>query len=396
MFIDLFYKLRTAGLPTSITEYLTLMDALAKQVAHIDIDAFYYLARATLVKDERLFDRFDQVFGAHFAGMEAIFDEIIADIPAEWLRGPGALDLSDEEKQQIEALGGWEKLMQSLQERLLEQDEEHHGGNKWIGSGGTSPFGAYGYNPEGLRIAQHESRHNRAVKVWDKREFRNLDDSIELGTRNIKIALRQLRKFAREGATDEVDIDTTISATAKNAGLLDVHMRPARHNAIKVLLFLDAGGSMDRHVQLCEELFSAARTEFKHLEYFYFHNCLYESVWRDNQRRHNEYVSTMEVIHKYGGEHKLIFVGDASMSPYEIMMAGGSVEHWNEEPGLQWMKRILGGYTSAIWLNPIPEAQWDYTASISMMKEIMSQRMFPLTIEGLSRGIAALTHPPLH
>ena len=396
MFIDLFYKLREGGLPVSITEYLTLLEALEQQVANIDIDAFYYLARATLVKDERFFDRFDQIFGSHFEGMEAIFEEIIAEIPAEWLQGPGALNLSEEEKQQIEAMGGWEKLMETLKQRLQEQNEEHHGGSKWVGTGGTSPFGAYGYNPEGIRIGQHESRHNRAVKVWDKREFRNLDDSVEIGTRNIKMALRKLRKFAREGATDEVDIDNTISSTAKNGGLLDVHMTPERHNAVKVLLFFDVGGSMDRHVQLCEELFSATRTEFKHLEYFYFHNCLYESVWRNNHRRHNEYIPTMEVIHKYGHDHKIIFIGDASMSPYEIMMPGGSVEHWNEEPGVDWMKRILTTYPYAIWLNPVPEKHWEYTASISMMKEIMSNRMFPLTLEGLAKGIEVLKHQHLH
>lgn len=396
MFIDLFYKLRKGDIPVSITEYLTLLDALEKQVANINIDAFYYLARATLVKDERFFDRFDQIFAAHFEGMEAIFEEVMAEIPAEWLQRQAMLDLSEEEKRQIEALGGWEKLMETLKQRLEEQKEQHHGGSKWIGTGGTSPFGAYGYNPEGIRIGQDESRHQRAVKVWDKREFRNLDDSVELGTRNIKMALRKLRKFAREGATDEVDIDNTISSTAKNAGLLDVQMTPERHNAVKVLLFFDIGGSMDRHVKLCEELFSATRTEFKHLEYFYFHNCLYESVWKDNRRRYNEHTATMEVIHKYGHDHKIIFVGDASMSPYEIMMSGGSVEHWNEEPGIDWMKRITSNYPCTVWLNPVPEHQWEYTASISMMKEIMSKRMFPLTIDGLTRAIDSLKHPNVH
>ena len=396
MFIDLFYKLRQGGLPVSITEYLSLLGALDKHVANIDIDEFYYLARASLVKDESLFDRFDRIFGAHFEGLESIVDSVIGDIPEEWLHMQNMLNLSEEEKKQIEAMGGWEKLMETLRERLQEQKERHQGGSKMIGTGGTSPFGAYGYNPEGIRIGQNESRHRRAVKVWDKREYRNLDDSVELGTRNIKLALRNLRKFAREGATDELDMENTITHTARNAGLLDIHVVPERHNAVKILLFLDAGGSMDDHVRICEELFSATHTEFKHLEYFYFHNCVYDKVWKDNRRRHNETIPLVQVMHKYGHDHKLIFVGDASMSPYEIMMPGGAVEHWNEEAGADWMTRLLATYPSSIWLNPVPVQHWQYTASISIIRELMSERMFPLTVDGITRGIESLKSPHYH
>lgn len=390
MFVDLFYKLRRGGLPVSITEYLSLLAAIDQHVAALDIDQFYYLARTSLVKDESLFDRFDRIFSAHFKGLETIMDSMLAEIPAEWLQLQSMLQLSEAEKQQIEAMGGWEKLMETLRERLREQKERHEGGSKMIGTGGTSPFGAYGYNPAGIRIGQHESRHRRAVKVWDKREYRNLDDTVELGTRNIKLALRKLRKFAREGATDELDIDNTIHHTARNAGLLDIHMVPERHNAVKVLLFLDAGGSMDSHVRVCEELFSASRTEFKHLEYFYFHNCVYDVVWKDNRRRHNETIPLMQIMHKYGHDHKLIFVGDASMSPYEIMIPGGAVEYWNEEAGAAWMGRLLATYPAAIWLNPVPEQHWQYTASISIIAELMSERMFPLTVNGIDRGIEQL------
>lgn len=380
----------------SITEYLSLLAALDKNLAALDIDEFYYLARTSLVKDESLFDRFDRIFGAHFKGLETIVDSVMAEIPEQWLELKSMLNLSDEEKQQIEAMGGWDKLMETLRERLQEQKERHEGGSKMIGTGGTSPFGAYGYNPEGIRIGQNESRHRRAVKVWDKREYRNLDDSVELGTRNIKLALRSLRKFAREGATNELDIDNTINHTARNAGLLDIHMVPERHNAVKVLLFLDAGGSMDPHVRVCQELFSASHTEFKHLEYFYFHNCVYDRVWKDNRRRHNETIPLMQIMHKYGPDHKLIFVGDASMSPYEIMMPGGAVEHWNEEAGADWMGRLLTTYPNAIWLNPVPEEHWQYTASIAMLEEMLSKRMFPLSVEGISKGIEALKSPHFH
>ena len=390
MHIELFFKLRQAQIPVSITELLTLLDALQNHVAGLDIDDFYYLSRATLVKDERYYDRFDQVFGAHFEGQEALFDELFGEIPLEWLQKQAELQLSDEEKARIEALGGWDKLMEELRKRLEEQQGQHHGGKKWIGTGGTSPFGAYGYNPEGVRIGQDRTRNRRAVKVWDKREYRNLDDSVQLGTRNIKLALRKLRRFAREGAADELDLHDTIFSTARNAGLLDIKMVPERHNAIKVLLFLDVGGSMDYHVRTCEELFSAARSEFKHLEYFYFHNFVYEHVWRDNRRRHGEQISTEQVIRTYSSDHKLIFVGDASMSPYEIAVPGGAIEHWNEEPGAVWLQRLLTAYPRAIWLNPEPEQQWGYTQSIEMTTKLMEQRMYPLTLAGLDDGIKAL------
>jgi len=391
MLVSFFFLLREAGLKVSITEFLTLLELLKKRVISFDVEAFYYLSRACLVKDESLYDRFDRAFSAHFKGIENIFGPENADIPEEWLRKQVELGLSDEEKAKIEAMGGWEKLMETLKQRLEEQDERHQGGSKWIGTGGTSPFGAYGYNPEGVRIGQSESRHRRAVKVWDKREFRNLDDSLELGTRNLKVALRRLRRFAREGAADELDLPDTIDSTAKNAGLLDIKMVPERHNATKVLLFLDIGGSMDDHVRVCEELFSAASSEFKHLEYFYFHNCVYEGLWKDNLRRHGERMNTMDVLHKFSADYKLIFVGDATMSPYEIQHPGGSVEHWNEEAGITWMKRLLDTYPKAIWLNPEPVKRWDYTPSIQMLSTIMEQRMYPLTVNGLERGMRELS-----
>jgi uncharacterized protein with von Willebrand factor type A (vWA) domain len=330
------------------------------------------------------------VFGAHFKGLEELFDEVIGEIPEEWLRRQGIRDLTEEDKQQIEALGGWDKLMETLRERLAEQQERHQGGSKWIGTAGTSPFGAYGYNPEGVRIGQHESRNRRAVKVWDRREFRNLDDGVEIGTRNIKLALRRLRQFARQGAAEELDLDDTIRSTARNAGFLDLKLVPERHNTVKVLLFLDVGGSMDDHVKICEELFSAARSEFKHLEHYYFHNFVYESLWKDNGRRTRERVSTYDLMHTYAADHKLIFIGDASMSPYEIIHPGGSVEHWNEEPGAVWMSRLLHTYPHAIWLNPEPAQRWEYTPSIGITREIMGERMFPLTLAGLDQGIKEL------
>jgi hypothetical protein len=390
MLVEFFYKLRDAKIPVSITEFLTLLEAMNQRVTAHSVDEFYFLARASLVKDERHYDRFDQVFGAFFQGREALFDEVMGEIPEEWLRKQAENNLSEEEKRRIEALGGWEKLMETLRKRLEEQKERHQGGNKWIGTGGTSPFGAYGYNPEGIRIGQDGSRHRRAVKVWDKREFRNLDDSVELGTRNIKVALRRLRKFARQGAAEELDLDDTIRSTARKGGLLDIKMVPERHNAVKVLLFLDVGGSMEDHVRVCEELFSAVSSEFKHLEYFYFHNFIYEGVWKDNYRRYTERTPTMDVIHTFPSDYKLIFVGDATMSPYEISYPGGSVEHFNEEPGALWMQRMLDVYPYAIWLNPQPESYWEYTPSIEMTQEIMKQRMFPLTLDGLERGIRAL------
>ncbi|MDX1508856.1 MAG: VWA domain-containing protein, partial [Woeseiaceae bacterium] len=331
MLVPFFFMLREGGMKTSITELLTLLEAMDKGLARHSVDEFYFLARTALVKDESQLDRFDRIFGAYFKGVEDSLADLFQDIPEDWLRHQAELMLSEEERAQIEALGGFEELMKALAERLEEQDERHEGGNKWIGTAGTSPFGAYGYNPEGVRMGQAGSRNRSAVKVWDKRQYRNLDDSIELGTRNIKIALRRLRRFAREGAADQLDLDDTIDKTARNAGLLDIRMVPERHNAVKVLLCLDIGGSMDDHVRICEELFSAARTEFKHLEYFYFHNFIYEALWKDNRRRHSEKTPTMDIAHKYGSDYKLVFVGDATMSPYEIVYAGGSVEHWNDE-----------------------------------------------------------------
>jgi uncharacterized protein with von Willebrand factor type A (vWA) domain len=390
MLIEFFYQLRKASIPVSITEYLTLLKALEQAVAGYSVDDFYYLSRAALVKDERHYDRFDRVFGTYFKGLEDLFNTVVGEIPEEWLRRQLELELTEEEKRLVESLGGWEKLMETLRQRLEEQKGRHQGGNKWIGTAGRSPFGAYGYNPEGIRIGQDRSRHRRAVKVWDRREFRNLDDTVELGTRNIKLALRRLRKFARQGAAEELDLDDTIRSTARNAGWLDLKLVPERHNAIKVLLFLDVGGSMDDHVRVCEELFSAAKGEFKHLEYFYFHNFLYEAVWKDNYRRHTERIGTLEVIRTFGRDYKLIFVGDATMSPYEIVYAGGSVEHYNEEAGAVWMGRLLTAYPYAIWLNPQPESYWDYTPSIQRVRELLQNRMYPLTLEGLDRGMRAL------
>lgn len=388
--IEFFFMLKRGGLKPSITELLTLLEAMQKGVAGQSVDDFYYLSRACLVKDEAQYDRFDKVFAAHFQGIEDAYKALLADVPEEWLRKQAELFLSEEELAAVEAMGGFDELMDALRERLDEQDERHEGGNKWIGTAGTSPFGAYGYNPEGMRIGQQGSRHRRGVKVWDRREYRNLDDKVELGTRNIKIALRRLRKFAREGAADQLDLEDTIDKTARNAGLLDIRMVPERHNAIKVLLCLDIGGSMDDHVRICEEMFSAARTEFKHLEYFYFHNFVYESMWKDNRRRHAEKIPTSEITHKYGPDYKLVFVGDATMSPYEIVYPGGSVEHWNEEPGAVWIKRLLSAYPKAIWLNPEPKERWNYTPSIKLARELMDDRMFPLTIRGLDDGIKRL------
>jgi uncharacterized protein with von Willebrand factor type A (vWA) domain len=388
---DFFLKLREGGVPASVKEYLTLMEALQKKVTTGSLDEFYYLARACLVKDESNYDRFDRVFGAYFKGVVTAPDGTLPGVPEEWLRKQAELVLTEEEKKLVESPGGWDKLMQLLRQRIEEQKGRHEGGSKWIGTGGTSPFGAYGYNPEGVRIGQEGSRHRGAVKVWDKREYRNLDDSVELGTRNIRVALKSLRKFAREGAADELDLNDTIRSTAKNAGYLDIRMVPERHNAVKVLLFLDVGGSMESYVGTCEELFSAARAEFKHLEYFYFHNFLYESVWRDNRRRNSERTPTFRVLHKYVHDYKLIFVGDASMSPYEVGYPGGSVEHHNEEAGAVWMKRMLDAYPHAAWLNPTPEDRWDYYESIGMIRSLMGGRMYPLTLRGLGLAMRELT-----
>ena len=390
MLTDFFLKLRDGGVPASLNEYLALMEALGKKLGSGSIDEFYYLARTCLVKDESNYDKFDSIFGAYFKGMVSLPEGLTLAIPEEWLRRQAELLLTEEEKKRIESLGGWEKLMETLRKRLEEQKGRHQGGSKWIGTGGTSPFGAYGYNPEGVRIGQEGSRNRSAVKVWDRREYRNLDDSVELGVRNIKVALKRLRKFAREGAADELDLDDTIRSTAKNAGYLDIKLVPERHNAVKVLLFLDVGGSMEGYVRICEELFSAARVEFKHLEYFYFHNFLYESVWRDNRRRNSERTPTFQVLHKYPHDYKLIFVGDASMSPYEIGYPGGSVEHHNEEPGALWLQRMLNVYPKAAWLNPTPEDRWDYYESIGMVRTLMGGRMYPLTLDGLARAMRAL------
>jgi len=392
MFLTLFYDLRKAKVPVSLNEYLTLLEAMAANVPGYSVDDFYYLSRAALVKDERNLDKFDRVFAQVFKGLEKTEGEegLSAEIPEDWLRALGERVLTDEEKKQIEALGGWEKLMETLRQRLEEQKKRHEGGSKWIGTKGTSPFGAYGYNPEGIRIGQDRSRHRRAVKVWDKRDFKDLDDSVEIGTRNIKVALRRLRRFARQGAATELDLDGTIRATAHQGGMLDLKMVPERHNTIKVLLLLDVGGSMDDHIRLCEELFSAARSEFKHLEHYYFHNCVYEGLWRDNARRWQEKIPTWDVLHTYPQDYKLVIVGDASMSPYEIAYAGGAVEHWNEEPGHVWMKRVLDQFPHAAWLNPVAEPHWRYTQSIEMMQTLMGGRMFPLTLDGLDRAMGEL------
>jgi uncharacterized protein with von Willebrand factor type A (vWA) domain len=390
MLIEFFLKLKEGGVPVSVREFLTLLEALQERVISGSLDDFYYLSRACLVKDEKHFDRFDRVFSAYFKGIVQAPDELLAQLPEEWLRKQAEKLLSEEEKALIESLGGWDKLMETLRKRLEEQKGRHQGGSKWIGTAGTSPFGAYGYNPEGIRIGQAESRHRRAVKVWDRREFRNFDDTVEVGTRNIKVALKRLRRFARDGSAEELDLDDTIRSTARNAGWLDLRMVPERHNSVKVLLFLDVGGSMDDHVKVCEQLFSAARGEFKHLEYFYFHNFVYERVWKDNRRRAVERVATWDVLHTYPHDYKLIVVGDATMSPWEILHPGGSVEHMNDEAGALWLQRMLDIYQNAIWINPQDESTWDYYDSVRITRQIMGDRMFPLTLDGLERGMRLL------
>jgi len=390
MFATFFHELKAAKLPVTLKEYLTLLEAVEAGVAGQRVEDFYYLARAALVKDERNLDRFDQVFGHVFKGLDLMAEAGTAEIPEEWLRLVSSLHLSDADKKKIEELGGWEKIMEELQKRLAEQKGRHQGGNKWIGTGGTSPYGAYGYNPAGVRIGQKESRNRRAIKVWDKREFKDLAGTAEIGTRNIKVALRRLRQFARTGAPTELDLGSTIRGTAEK-GYLDLHMRPERHNAVKLLMFFDIGGSMDDHVKDVEELFSAARSEFKHLEYFYFHNCLYESVWKDNARRWTDKTPTWQVLNTFPHDYKVIFVGDASMSPYEITVAGGSVEHMNEEPGALWLRRVTDIYKHAVWLNPMPEQHWSWTPSITMIKRLFGERMYPLTLEGLEAATRELT-----
>jgi uncharacterized protein len=389
MFISFFEELRSAKVPVTLKEYLALMEAMSKDVIEMTVEDFYYLSRTVLVKDEKNLDKFDRVFGHVFKGLEGIDPTQVVQLPEDWLKMLAEKYLTEEEKKQIEALGGWEKIMEELKKRLEEQKKRHEGGSKMIGTAGTSPFGAYGYNPEGVRIGQKEGRHGKAIKVWDKREYKNLDDQVELGTRNIKIALRRLRKWARLGAETELDLPDTIKNTA-NKGYLDLKLIPERHNTVKVLILFDIGGSMDSYIKLCEELFSAAKTEFKHMEFFYFHNCLYESVWKDNRRRHNEKTATWDVLHKYGNDYKVIFVGDATMSPYEITYPGGSVEHWNEEAGAVWVDRLITIYPHVVWLNPVAEKHWEYTPSIKLVQQLISNRMFPLTLDGLDRAMREL------
>ena len=390
MLINFFQGLRDAGIPVTTRELLDLFEGLKQHLVFADSETFYYFSRTCLVKDEKYFDRFDRAFSAHFKELETLDAVIEAIIHDDWLRNEFLKSLSDEDKAKIESLGGLEKLIEEFKKRLEEQKERHEGGNKWIGTGGTSPFGQQGYNPEGVRVGPNGGQ-KKALKVWDRRDFKNLDDDVQLGTRNIKMALRRLRKFARQGAADELDLDDTIRSTARNAGLLDIKLVPERHNAVKVLIFFDVGGSMDPHIRTCEELFSAARTEFKHLEYFYFHNFIYESVWRNNIRRHNERTSLMDVMHKYSHDYKVIFVGDAAMSPYEIVSPGGSVEHWNEESGEVWMRRLRQTYEKMIWINPTPQAEWEYTQSTAMTHQLVEGHMYPLTLKGLEEGMSYLS-----
>ncbi len=393
MFLPFFQALRGAGIPVSLREYLTFLEGVGAGLVTYDVTGFYYLARTAMVKDERHIDRFDRAFASAFDGLEQISAEDVlnaVDLPEDWLRKMSEKHLSPEEQAEIEALGGFDALMETLKQRLAEQQGRHEGGSKWIGTGGTSPFGAYGYNPEGVRIGQDRSRHQRAVKVWDKREFANLAGDVQLGTRNIKMALRRLRQWARDGGVEEFDLDGTIRATAQK-GYLDVQTRPERRNAARVLLFLDVGGSMDPHIKLVEELFSAARAEFKQLEHFYFHNCLYEGVWRDNRRRWSEKTPTHDILNTYGSEYRCIFVGDAAMSPYEIAYPGGANEHWNEEAGQTWLARARAQWPSNLWINPVPEARWPYTQSTQMIAQIFEGRMVPMTLEGLDHGMRILT-----
>jgi uncharacterized protein len=390
MLVRFFFDLREAGVPVSITEFLSLLEALQQRIAFCSAEEFYYLARLALVKDERHFDRFDRVFAEHFAGAEKLFEKILAEVPAEWLKLASERLLSEEERQKVRALGSWEELLETLRQRLKEQKERHEGGSKWVGTGGTSPFGSGGYNPEGVRIGTEGKRQRKAVKVWERRDYRNFDDAVELGTRNLKLALRRLRKFAREGAADELDLGGTIEATARNAGWLDLKLVPERRNAVKVLLLLDVGGSMDDHIRVCEELFSAARSEFRHLEHFYFHNFLYESLWKDNRRRHAERTPLLELLRRFNPDYRVVIVGDATMSPYEIVQPGGSVEHWNAEAGSVWMQRLTAHFPRVVWLNPEPEERWDWTPSIRLARELVGDRMFPLTLAGLDRATAEL------
>jgi len=392
MLIDFFQTVRSAKVPCSIREYLDLVAAVQAHVAFANQEEFYALARLCLVKDEKYYDKFDKAFAAYFEGIEAmpsLFED--ANIPAEWMRKEIERMLSEEDKAKIESLGGFDELMDTLRERLQEQKKRHQGGNKMIGTGGTSPFGAEGYNPEGVRIDQNRSRHKKAAKVWEQRNYRNLDDNVQLGIRNIKVALRRLRRFARQGAADQLDLNDTIASTARNAGYLDIRMVPERHNAVKVLLFFDVGGSMDPHVRVCEELFSAARTEFKHMETFYFHNCLYETVWKNNIRRMNERTETWDILRKYGADYRVIFVGDAMMAPYEVTHPGGSVEHWNEEPGAVWMERMSNHFDKLVWLNPAPEDHWGSGGSLGAIRTLVKDKMYPMTLSGLEDAMKFLS-----
>ncbi len=390
MLVGFFQALRRTGVPVSVRELLDLLAAMEQRLAFADREAFYYLARACLVKDERHFDRFDIAFGRYFKDLETFDDLLQQLIPEDWLRDGFMKQLSEADKAQVESLGGLEKLLEAFRQRLEEQKERHEGGNKWIGTGGTSPFGHKGYNPEGIRVGG-EGAQGKAVKVWDQREYRDLDSSRELGTRNIKVALRRLRRFARTGSALELDMPGTIQSTAEQGGMLDIRLRPERHNAVKVLVFFDVGGSMDAHIRTCEELFSAVRSEFKHLEYFYFHNFLYDYVWRNNYRRHSEHVPTWDILHRYPSDYKVIFVGDASMSPYEIVQAGGSVEYWNDEPGTVWMRRMATAFPNMVWLNPVPAARWETIQSVGMVQSLLEDRMYPLTLDGLADAMASLS-----
>ena len=389
MLVNFLYRLRQVGLPVTTKELLVLLEALENRLASFSIDEFYFISRLCLIKDEKYYDRFDKAFSIYFNDIDDIDDLLEALIPEDWLRSEFIKSLTEQEKQEIEALGGLEKLLETFKERLKEQKKRHAGGNKWVGTGGTSPFGHSGYHPEGIRVGG-ESQNKRALKVWEKRVFRDLDDDVELGTRNMKVALRKLRKFARTGAMDELDLEQTISSTARNAGLLDIKMLPERHNSIKVLLFLDVGGSMDPHIKVCEELFSACKTEFKHLEYFYFHNFIYENVWKDNARRHSEMIPLENIIHTYGSDYKVIFIGDASMSPYEISHPYGSVEHMNEEPGYLWMQRVKAQFEKVVWLNPVEQDYWRYTHSIAMINQLLEEQMYPLNLSGIESAIKSL------
>ncbi|MEI5639497.1 vWA domain-containing protein [Pseudoalteromonas sp. UG3-2] len=394
MLIDFVLTLRRYGIKASLRELLDCLEALDKEVCFANLDDFYFLAKTIFVKDETLFDKFDRAFADYFEGIDSVdlFSQLQQQqLPADWLRKEFEKSLSEEEKAKLKSMGGLDKLIETLKERLAEQQKRHAGGNKWVGTGGTSPFGAYGYNPEGIRIGQDGSRHRRAVKVWDKRQYRNLDANTDISSRNIKLALKQLRKFARSGASDQLDLNETIRATARQGGMLDVKMAPERHNSVKVLMLFDIGGSMDDHIELCEQLFSAAHSEFKHLEFFYFHNCVYEHVWQDNNRRDSELLDTYQLINRYGSDYRLIFVGDATMGPYEITYPGGSVEHWNEEAGAAWLQRLTNHFEKVAWLNPQPQSHWPYYYSIGLIDELMAKRMYPLTVEGLSQAFKALS-----